>query len=276
MGGIRLYKDFESNFVIIYKSFLRISHFTPGHEIGEAPVVLFMEEQVADAAAEGLLVIPVVDDLQHGLRVTGPRRGIRFSIALEKESYAFLVWSVWIKAWHHHNLPWQISHKTRRAKDRLTQSAEALDSELKGRLGAPTRVILHIFLCVVVSITHGYIPVDNRVLSNSWWVICISSFHLHVLGLAELLLARFLLLLLLLLVVHVGRGLGLACGREPGLRARRAGGGGEPGRRRREQQRGGRDPRGWRLGRRGRPGVWRARSPAFQPEGRKPVEGNSP
>lgn len=27
MGGIRLYKDFESNFVIIYKSFLRISHF---------------------------------------------------------------------------------------------------------------------------------------------------------------------------------------------------------------------------------------------------------
>lgn len=32
-----------------------------------------MEEQVADAAAEGLLVIPVVDDLQHGLRVTGPR-----------------------------------------------------------------------------------------------------------------------------------------------------------------------------------------------------------
>lgn len=67
-------------------------------------------------------------------------RGVRFSIALEKESYAFLVWSVWIKAWHHHNLPWQISHKTRRAKDRLTQSAEALDSELKGCLGAPTGV----------------------------------------------------------------------------------------------------------------------------------------
>lgn len=50
------------------------------------------------------------------------------------------MWSVWIKAWHHHNLPRQISHKTRRAKDRLTQSAEALDSELKGCLGAPTRV----------------------------------------------------------------------------------------------------------------------------------------
>lgn len=67
-------------------------------------------------------------------------RGVRFSIALEKESYAFLVWSVWIKAWHHHYLPRQISHKTRRAKDRLTQSAEALDSELKGCLGAPTGV----------------------------------------------------------------------------------------------------------------------------------------
>lgn len=36
--------------------------------------------------------------------------------------------------------------------------------------------ILHIFLCVVVPITHRYIPVDYRVLSNSWWVICISSF----------------------------------------------------------------------------------------------------
>ena len=32
-----------------------------------------MEEQVADAPAERLLVIPVDDDLQHRLRVTGPR-----------------------------------------------------------------------------------------------------------------------------------------------------------------------------------------------------------
>lgn len=32
-----------------------------------------MEEQVADAPAERLLVVPVVDDLQHRLRVTGPR-----------------------------------------------------------------------------------------------------------------------------------------------------------------------------------------------------------
>ena len=46
-----------------------------------------------------------------------------------------------------------------------------------------------------------------------------------------------------------------------------AGGGGDR-RRRREQWRGGRGSRGCRLGRRGRPGVWRARSPAFQPQGR--------
>lgn len=59
------------------------------------------------------------------------------------------------------------------------------------------------------------------------------TFHLHVLGLTQLLLARFLLLLLLL-VVHVGRGLGLACGRRPGLRARQAGGC-EPRRRRRRR-----------------------------------------
>lgn len=45
---------------------------TPGHEVGEPPVVLFVEEQVADAAAEGLLVVPIVDDLQHGLGVTRP------------------------------------------------------------------------------------------------------------------------------------------------------------------------------------------------------------
>ena len=32
-----------------------------------------MEEQVTDAPAERLLVISVVDDLQHRLRVTGPR-----------------------------------------------------------------------------------------------------------------------------------------------------------------------------------------------------------
>lgn len=50
------------------------------------------------------------------------------------------MWSVWIKARHHHDLPRQIPHKARRAKDRLTQSAEALHSELKGGLGAPTRV----------------------------------------------------------------------------------------------------------------------------------------
>lgn len=46
-----------------------ISTYTPGHEVGEAPVVLLVEEQVTDAAAEGLLVIFVVDNLQHGLRV---------------------------------------------------------------------------------------------------------------------------------------------------------------------------------------------------------------
>lgn len=47
--------------------------YTPGHEVGKSPVVLFVEEQVADAPAEGLLVVSVVDDLQHRLRVTGPR-----------------------------------------------------------------------------------------------------------------------------------------------------------------------------------------------------------
>lgn len=46
-----------------------ISTYTPGHEVGEAPVVLLVEEQVTDAAAEGLFVIFVVDNLQHGLRV---------------------------------------------------------------------------------------------------------------------------------------------------------------------------------------------------------------
>lgn len=48
---------------------ISISTYTPGHEVGEAPVILLVEEQVTDTAAEGLLVVFVVDDLQHGLRV---------------------------------------------------------------------------------------------------------------------------------------------------------------------------------------------------------------
>lgn len=46
--------------------------YTPGHEVGEAPVILFVEEQVTDPAAEGLFIIFVVDDLQHGLSVARP------------------------------------------------------------------------------------------------------------------------------------------------------------------------------------------------------------
>ena len=52
---------------------LRCSTYTPGHEVGEAPVVLLVEEEVANAATEGLLVIFVVDDLQHRLGMTRPR-----------------------------------------------------------------------------------------------------------------------------------------------------------------------------------------------------------
>lgn len=44
--------------------------YTPGHEVGETPVVLFVEEQVADAPAERLLIVLVVDDFQHGLSMT--------------------------------------------------------------------------------------------------------------------------------------------------------------------------------------------------------------
>lgn len=43
--------------------------YTPGHEVGEAPIILFVKEQVTDPAAERLFIIFVVDDLQHGLCV---------------------------------------------------------------------------------------------------------------------------------------------------------------------------------------------------------------
>lgn len=36
--------------------------------------------------------------------------------------------------------------------------------------------VLHVLLRIAVPITQGYIPIDDRVLGNSWWVICISSF----------------------------------------------------------------------------------------------------
>lgn len=54
------------------KTIISISTYTPGHEVGEAPVILLVKEQMTDPAAEGLLVIFVVDDLQHGLRVARP------------------------------------------------------------------------------------------------------------------------------------------------------------------------------------------------------------
>lgn len=55
-----------------WKSQISVSTYTPGHEVGEAPVILLVEEQMTDPAAEGLLVVFVVDDLQHGLCVTWP------------------------------------------------------------------------------------------------------------------------------------------------------------------------------------------------------------
>ena len=54
----------------------------PGHEVREAPVVLLVEEEVADSAAERLLIILIVDDLQHGLSVArpGPSRGTHLHV----------------------------------------------------------------------------------------------------------------------------------------------------------------------------------------------------
>lgn len=46
--------------------------YTPWHEVGETPVIFFVEEQVTDFTAERLLVIFVVYDFQHGLSVTWP------------------------------------------------------------------------------------------------------------------------------------------------------------------------------------------------------------
>lgn len=45
---------------------------TPGHEVGETPVVLFVEEKVTNSATERLLIVFVVDDFQHGLSVARP------------------------------------------------------------------------------------------------------------------------------------------------------------------------------------------------------------
>lgn len=52
--------------------FIQISTYTPWHEVGEAPVILFVEEKMADPTTEGFLIIFVIDDLQHGLCMTRP------------------------------------------------------------------------------------------------------------------------------------------------------------------------------------------------------------
>lgn len=49
-----------------------ISTYTPWHEVGEAPVVLFVEEKMADPTTEGFLIVFVIDDLQHCLCMTRP------------------------------------------------------------------------------------------------------------------------------------------------------------------------------------------------------------
>lgn len=67
-------------------------------------------------------------------------RGIRFSIALKEESYAFLVWSVRVESWHNHDLPWQIPYKAGRTENWLAQSVEAFDCELKCCFWSPTCV----------------------------------------------------------------------------------------------------------------------------------------
>lgn len=46
--------------------------YTPGHEVGESPIILFMKKKMTNPAAEGLLVVFVVDDLEHSLRVARP------------------------------------------------------------------------------------------------------------------------------------------------------------------------------------------------------------
>lgn len=75
-------------------------------------------------------------------------RGIRFSIALKEESYAFLVWSVRVESWHNHDLPWQIPYKAGRTENWLAQSVEAFDCELKCCFWSPT--------CVCNTHTHTY------------------------------------------------------------------------------------------------------------------------
>lgn len=47
--------------------------YTPGHKIGKSPIILFMEEQMTNTTTEWLLVISVIDYLQHCLCVTRPR-----------------------------------------------------------------------------------------------------------------------------------------------------------------------------------------------------------
>lgn len=105
---IGLNVDLKSNLIILHKAPLRISHilkwkhhfnisylallpsdntssaetlikklkkrftYTPWHEVGKAPVIFLVEEQVTNAAAEGFLIIFVVDYFEHGLSMAWP------------------------------------------------------------------------------------------------------------------------------------------------------------------------------------------------------------
>lgn len=49
--------------------------YAPRHKVGKAPVVLLVKEQVADTATERFLIVLVIYNLEHCLRVTRPRPG---------------------------------------------------------------------------------------------------------------------------------------------------------------------------------------------------------
>lgn len=96
-------------------------------------------------------------------------RGIRFSIALKEESYAFLVWSVRVESRHNHDLPWQIPHEAGRAEDWLTQPVEAFNCKLKCCFWSPT--------CICNTHTHNCLK-HLMFFTPRWPTSCnVSVFH---------------------------------------------------------------------------------------------------
>ena len=151
---------FEGDRVILDVAFVRVHQVSPGHVLGEAPVVLLAVEHVGNLPLE-LLPVPWTDEPELCGGVAGPGAGLGLSVTLQEEPHTLRipVLKVLIVSgrfrgregyWHYlclglslhdHDLPRKVADNARLGEDRVSDLGEIINFELECGL-APGLVIL--------------------------------------------------------------------------------------------------------------------------------------